>query len=55
MDRAVFPGDITCVGMGSQLLKSDLIKNKDFKKLEEDVCVAVTLVKRLREQYPVNL
>jgi 2-dehydro-3-deoxyphosphogluconate aldolase/(4S)-4-hydroxy-2-oxoglutarate aldolase len=50
-----FKAGVTCVGMGSQLLKSDLIKNKDFKKLEEDVRVAMTLVKRLREQYPVKL
>lgn len=50
-----FKAGVTCVGMGSQLLKSDLIKNKDFKKLEEDVRIAVTLVKRLREQYPVKL
>lgn len=50
-----FKAGAFCVGMGSQLLKSDLIKNKEYKKLEQDVHNAVELVKRLREQYPVKI
>jgi 2-dehydro-3-deoxyphosphogluconate aldolase / (4S)-4-hydroxy-2-oxoglutarate aldolase len=50
-----FKAGAFCVGMGSQLLKSDLIKNKDFKKLEQDVHDTVLLVQRLRQQYPVKI
>lgn len=49
-----FKAGAFCVGMGSQLLKSDLIKNKDFKKLEQDVHDAVLLVQKLRQLYPVK-
>jgi 2-dehydro-3-deoxyphosphogluconate aldolase/(4S)-4-hydroxy-2-oxoglutarate aldolase len=44
-----------CVGMGSQLIKSDLVKNKDFKQIEQDVRNAVNLAQRLRQQYPVKV
>ena len=41
--------------MGSKLIKSDLVKARDFKKIEQDVKDAVDLVKRLRQQYPVKI
>jgi len=41
--------------MGSQLIKSELVKAKDFKQIEENVREAVALVKRLRQQYPVKI
>ena len=44
-----------CVGMGSQLLKSELIKNKDYKKIEQDVRNTVALVQKLRQLYPVKI
>jgi 2-dehydro-3-deoxyphosphogluconate aldolase / (4S)-4-hydroxy-2-oxoglutarate aldolase len=50
-----FKAGVICVGMGSQLLKSDLIKNKEFKKLEENVREAVGIVNRLRQQFPVRV
>jgi 2-dehydro-3-deoxyphosphogluconate aldolase/(4S)-4-hydroxy-2-oxoglutarate aldolase len=50
-----FKAGVICCGMGSQLIKSDLIKAGNFKQIEEDVKVAVALAKRLREQYPVKL
>lgn len=50
-----FKAGVTCVGMGSQLLSSDLIKNKDFAKLEENVRTAMTLVQKLKQQYPTKL
>ena len=49
-----FKAGTFCVGMGSQLIKSDLIKNKDFKKIEQDVRDAVALVKKLRQQFPLK-
>jgi 2-dehydro-3-deoxyphosphogluconate aldolase/(4S)-4-hydroxy-2-oxoglutarate aldolase len=50
-----FKAGAFCVGMGSQLLKSDLIKNKDYKQLEEDVRNTVALVQKLRQIYPVKV
>ncbi len=50
-----FKAGAVCVGMGSQLIKSELIKAKDFRKIEQDVRDAVELVRRLRQQYPVKI
>lgn len=50
-----FKAGAVCVGMGSQLIKSEYIKAKDFKKIEQEVRDTVALVQRLRQQYPVKI
>ncbi|MDP4289669.1 MAG: bifunctional 4-hydroxy-2-oxoglutarate aldolase/2-dehydro-3-deoxy-phosphogluconate aldolase [Bacteroidota bacterium] len=50
-----FKAGVTCVGMGSQLISSELIKNKDFEKLEENVKNAMAIVKKLRQTFPVKV
>lgn len=50
-----FKAGTLCVGMGSQLIRSELIKNKDFKQIEVEVRNAVTLVQKLRQLYPVKV
>ena len=50
-----FKAGAVCCGMGSQLIKSDLIKSGNFKQIEEDIKVAVEMTKRLRLQYPVKI
>lgn len=50
-----FKAGTFCVGMGSQLIKSALVKNRDFKQIEQDVRDAAALVKKLRELYPVRV
>jgi len=50
-----FKAGVTCVGMGSQLISSELIKNNDYAKLEENVRIAMELVKKLRQTYPVKV
>ena len=50
-----FKAGAVCCGMGSQLIKSDLVKAGNFKQIEEDIKTAVELVKKLREQYPVKV
>jgi len=50
-----FKAGVTCVGMGSQLISSELIKNKDWTQLESNVRDAMTLVKKLRQTYPVKI
>jgi len=50
-----FKAGAICCGMGSQLIKSELIKAGDFKQIEEDIKVAIDLAKRLRALYPVVL
>lgn len=50
-----FKAGVICVGMGSQLLSSDILKSKDWKKLEDDVRGVVEIISKLKKQYPVNL
>lgn len=43
-----FNAGVTCVGMGSQLISKDIIANKDYKKLEQNVKAALALIKKIR-------
>ena len=43
-----FKAGVTCVGMGSQLLTSEIIKNREFSKLEQNVRDALAIIKKLR-------
>ena len=45
---AWFNSGVTCVGMGSQLISKDIIANKDYAKLEENVKNALELIKEIR-------
>ena len=47
--RGWFDAGVTCVGMGSQLISKDIIKNKDYAKLEQDVKAALAIVKAVRK------
>ena len=44
-----FDAGVTCVGMGSQLISKDIIANKDYAKLEQDVKAALAIVKSVRK------
>jgi 2-dehydro-3-deoxyphosphogluconate aldolase/(4S)-4-hydroxy-2-oxoglutarate aldolase len=46
---AWFNAGVTCVGMGSQLISNEIIKNKDYAKLEQDVRNAMAIVKEVRK------
>jgi len=50
-----FKAGAICVGMGSQLIKSELIKAGNFKQIEEDVRDTIALVKKIRQVYPARL
>jgi 2-dehydro-3-deoxyphosphogluconate aldolase/(4S)-4-hydroxy-2-oxoglutarate aldolase len=50
-----FKAGAICVGMGSQLIRADLIKANDFKQIEQDVRDAVALVKKIRLTYPARI
>ena len=43
-----FDAGVTCVGMGSKLISKDIIANKDYKKLKQDVKAALGIIKSLR-------
>ena len=43
-----FDAGVTCVGMGSKLISKDIIANKDYAKLEQDVKHALAIIKSLR-------
>jgi 2-dehydro-3-deoxyphosphogluconate aldolase/(4S)-4-hydroxy-2-oxoglutarate aldolase len=44
-----FSAGVTCVGMGSQLISKEVIKNKDFKGLETNVRDCLNLIKEIRK------
>jgi len=43
-----FNAGVTCVGMGSQLISKDILMNRNFTKLKDDVKVALELIKQVR-------
>ncbi|MFH0999940.1 MAG: bifunctional 4-hydroxy-2-oxoglutarate aldolase/2-dehydro-3-deoxy-phosphogluconate aldolase [Bacteroidota bacterium] len=43
-----FNAGATCVGMGSQLISSDILKNKNFAKLTLEVKKALQIIKEVR-------
>ncbi|MBN2236915.1 MAG: bifunctional 4-hydroxy-2-oxoglutarate aldolase/2-dehydro-3-deoxy-phosphogluconate aldolase [Bacteroidales bacterium] len=47
--KAWFDAGVICVGMGSQLISKDILVNKDYKKLEQDVKAALTIIKEVRK------
>ncbi|PIA81066.1 bifunctional 4-hydroxy-2-oxoglutarate aldolase/2-dehydro-3-deoxy-phosphogluconate aldolase [Gaetbulibacter sp. 4G1] len=47
--KAWFDAGVTCVGMGSKLISKDIIANKDYNKLEQDVKEALNIIKEVRK------
>ena len=47
--KSWFDAGVTCVGMGSQLISKDIIANKDYAKLEQDVKNALSIIKSVRK------
>ena len=45
---AWFDAGVTCVGMGSQLISKEIILNKDYAKLEQDVEKTIALIHSIR-------
>ena len=43
-----FDAGVTCVGMGSQLISKDIIANKDYDKLKQDVANALSIIKNIK-------
>ena len=46
--KAWFDAGVTCVGMGSNLISKDILANKDYAKLEQDVKRALDIIKKVR-------
>ncbi len=46
--KAWFDAGVTCVGMGSKLISKEIIANKDYKKLQQDVKNALEIIKSVR-------
>ncbi len=46
--KAWFDAGVTCVGMGSQLISSDVLKNKDMDGLKAKVADALAIIKSVR-------
>ena len=46
--EAWFNAGVTCVGMGSKLISKEIIKNGNFKLLENNVAKAMKLIKEIR-------
>jgi 2-dehydro-3-deoxyphosphogluconate aldolase/(4S)-4-hydroxy-2-oxoglutarate aldolase len=50
-----FKAGVICVGMGSQLISSEIIKNKDFANLEQNVSNTLAIIKKLKQLYPQKI
>ncbi|GJM32303.1 MAG: bifunctional 4-hydroxy-2-oxoglutarate aldolase/2-dehydro-3-deoxy-phosphogluconate aldolase [Saprospiraceae bacterium] len=48
--KAWFGAGVTCVGMGSQLIGSEVFSKKDFGGLEEQVRAALALIRTIRRK-----
>lgn len=48
--EAWFKAGVSCVGMGSQLITKEFIKNKDFQGLEEHVRNTLSLIHQIRNK-----
>jgi 2-dehydro-3-deoxyphosphogluconate aldolase/(4S)-4-hydroxy-2-oxoglutarate aldolase len=47
--KAWFDAGVTCVGMGSQLISKEVLKNRDFDGLSKNVRNTLALIKSLRK------
>jgi 2-dehydro-3-deoxyphosphogluconate aldolase/(4S)-4-hydroxy-2-oxoglutarate aldolase len=47
---AWFSAGVTCVGMGSQLISADILKNKAFDVLEQRVRDTLALIQELKNK-----
>ncbi len=48
--KAWFNAGVTCVGVGSKLISKEIIENKDFEKLTDNVTTTISLIKELKKQ-----
>lgn len=48
--KAWFNAGVTCVGVGSKLISKEIIENKDFEKLTDNVATTISLIKELKKQ-----
>jgi 2-dehydro-3-deoxyphosphogluconate aldolase/(4S)-4-hydroxy-2-oxoglutarate aldolase len=46
-----FKAGVVCVGMGTQMLKKDLVEAKDYATLEQNIKGTVEMVKKLKTMY----
>jgi 2-dehydro-3-deoxyphosphogluconate aldolase/(4S)-4-hydroxy-2-oxoglutarate aldolase len=46
--EAWFNAGVTCVGMGSQLISSDILKNRSFDLLQSKVEESLDLIKEIK-------
>jgi 2-dehydro-3-deoxyphosphogluconate aldolase/(4S)-4-hydroxy-2-oxoglutarate aldolase len=47
--KSWFDAGVTCVGMGSQLISKDILSNKDFEGLKQNVKEALAIIKEVRK------
>ena len=47
---AWFGAGVTCVGMGSKLISKDIVNEKNYKLLQENVAAALELIKQVRKK-----
>ena len=47
--RPWFEAGVTCVGMGSKLISKEVLANRDFSKLKNNVEQTLALIKSIRE------
>jgi len=48
--KAWFDAGVTCVGIGSNLISSEIVKNKDFEGLQAKVSATLATIQRIRSK-----
>ena len=48
--RAWFDAGVLCVGMGSQLISKEILKNQEFDRLEKEVMQTLALIRKIRSR-----
>jgi 2-dehydro-3-deoxyphosphogluconate aldolase/(4S)-4-hydroxy-2-oxoglutarate aldolase len=46
--KAWFDAGVVCVGMGSQLIKKDILASKNWDLLQKDMASAMEIIKKIR-------
>lgn len=49
-----FSASVVCVGIGSKLITTELVENRDYKKIASDVRRVIDLIKVIRDSLGIS-
>jgi 2-dehydro-3-deoxyphosphogluconate aldolase/(4S)-4-hydroxy-2-oxoglutarate aldolase len=51
--RGWFEAGVVCVGMGSKLVRKDLVAAGDFDSIRDATIETLAIIKKIRSEYPI--